>query len=463
MTTVLSSSFLERFRLTRFDGIVGITLAALAALTLLLIWRGDQVGVQVVGVSPAENAAAVSTRTSIQVTFDQTIRLPDSDLPLTITPPVSGTVRWVETTMTFSPAEALAPETTYTITLDEELESIRGRPLRGLLTWQFQTRRPQVLYIAPDAEQHDQLFIIDPTESEPTPLTDEPFGIADYNPSPDGSLIAYAAIREDQGSDLWAVTPDGERRPLLTCPEAVCERVVWTPGGERFIYERRNFIVPGAAPGPPRLWWFNPATGETLLVFEDNQIIGYGADWSPDGQWLAYVSPNTQGVQIYNINDGRSLVIPSRMGGIPVWSPQEDRLVVTDIQAGDEGFAVHLLTVSPESGDLADLSDPPLVEDGSPTWSPDGDWLAFTRKAAGTSMGKQLALMQADGSQVRDLTTNPDLHHGPPAWSPNGRYLVYQRFPLKEVGTLPSVWLMDLETDEVYQLVPLGNRPTWLP
>lgn len=456
---------LSRFNLTRFDGFVLAILLGLALLVALMIWRGDRIGVQVVNFTPAEQATGVSTQTFIRVTFDQTIVAAGSVLPLSFDPPLTGTTRWEGATLTFRPATPLTPDTTYTVTVDDRLESIEGRSIQGNLTWQFQTGRPRVLYAAPDAAGIEQLFVIDPAGGEPDQLTEEAFGIADYALSPDGTVIAYAAVREDQGSDLWTITPNGrERASLLPCPEAVCGRVAWVPDGRRFIYERRNFIIPGAAPGPPRLWWFDLATGETAPVFEDTQAIGYGASWSPDGQWLGYVSPDTQGIQIYNINDGRNSVVTSRMGGIPVWSPQENTLLVTDILAGDEGFAVHLLRVTPERGELIDLSESqPGVEDGSPVWSPDGAWIAFTRKSAGATMGKQIWLMRPDGSQARYLTSDPEIHHGLPAWSPDGRYLLYQRFPLKEVGTLPSVWLLDLETETARELVSVGNRPVWLP
>jgi Tol biopolymer transport system component len=65
-------------------------------------------------------------------------------------------------------------------------------------------------------------------------------------------------------------------------------------------------LVRGAEPDPPRLWWLDPASGETVSVFEDSQWLGYGARWSPDNRWLSYVSPSNQGVQVYNVDDGRN-------------------------------------------------------------------------------------------------------------------------------------------------------------
>lgn len=459
------SSLTARYHLSRFDQVVLLTLIGLALLTALFVWRGDRIGLQVVAVSPSPDATNVSARSPIQVTFDQTVVASGSLLPLTFSPPLTGTARWEEKTLTFWPARPLVAQTTYIVTLDDQLKSQQGRPLRGLQQWQFQTRRPSILYIAADDLAHDQLFVIDPVDKQIEQLTHEPFGISDYALAPDGNTIAFAALREDQGSDLGRINVDGTARSsLLACPEAICNQVVWQPDGRRFVYERRNFLVPGGAPGPPRLWWFNIADNNTVVIFEDTQEIGYGAGWSPDGQWLGYVSPSTQGIQLYHINDGRSLIIPSRMGGLPVWNPQGNDLLITDIQSTEAGFAVHLLRVFPETGQLEDISEGQSpIEDGAPVWSPDGAWIALTRKEAGAATGKQLWRMRADGSQAQALTSVPEIHHGLPAWSPDGQYLVYQRFVLKELGTSPSIWLVDLTTIEAQELVKAGNRPVWLP
>jgi TolB protein len=463
---MLNSLTLPHLKFSRFDAAVSLMLVGLALATALLFWRGDRVGVQVVQVSPVEGSTGVSTRAVLRVTFDQTMSTSERELPLTISPPVEGEVRWEGTSLIFSPVESLAPETLYTVTLAETLTSQQGRPVRGLSSWQFQTRQPRLLYVAPDADDHDQIFSLNPAEpGEPVRLTAEPLGVFDFALAPDGTTLVYAALREDGGSDLWAVATDGSNRsPLLTCSEAICNAAVWAPDGQRLVYERRTLLIPGGAPGPPRLWWLNPANGDSVPVFDDNQIIGYGAVWSPDGRWLSYVAPSSQGVQIYNVDDGQSFLVPSRMGGLAVWSPDSTTVLVADIQPSDTGFSVHLLKAIPQSGQLADISgEAAPVEDGSPVWSPNGEWIAFTRKPAGASMGKQIWRMRADGSEARYLTAEPDIHHGLPAWSPDGRYLVFQRFHLKELGARPSIWLLEVEAGQMRELVAAASRPVWLP
>jgi TolB protein len=451
--------------LSRLDQIALTFLLWLALLALILIWRGDQIGVQVVALSPAAGATNVSTRAIMQATFDQKIAAIGSGFPLSMTPPVSGTLRWEESTVAFVPAQALVPDTTYTVTLTANLQSQQGRPLHGPLTWQFHTRKPRVLYVASDAQGNDQLFIISLEGGTPTQVTREKLGVWDYTLSPDGSTIIYAALRQDGGSDLWVIASEGgEARQLLACPDAACSGATWSPDQKRLVYERRNMLVAGSAPGPPHLWWLDPATGETVPVFEDNQWLGYGTRWAPDSNWLSYVAPSSQGVQVYNVNDGRSFLIPSRMGALAVWSPRGDALLVTDIQQQPEGFAVHLLHADPTNGKLTDLSGQNAsVEDSSPAWSPDGGWIALTRKPAGASMGKQIWLMRPDGSEAHYLTNDTDIHSGLPEWSPDSRYLLYQRYPLKELGAQPGVWLLDIQTGKTQELVKPGNRPTWLP
>lgn len=450
--------------MTRFDRIILLVLLALAGLTAALVWRGDQVGIQVVALSPADNATGVSTRPTLRVTFSQPIANPD-DVTLTITPPISGTSRWQGDTLVFQPAALLQSDTNYRITIPAGLNGERGRTLLKPVTWQFQTGHPRVLYLGWNEADRNQLFVVPIGGGDPIALTPPESDILDYGVSPDGMTIAYSVFREDSGSDLWRV-PAGGGQPtlLLACPGAACSGPVWSPAGGRLLYERRNQAGPGGAPGAPRLWWLDTTTGQTSPLFEDSQWLGRAASFSSDGRWLAYAAPLAQEVQAYNLETGQTITQRSYTGERPAWHPAGDTFLFSDVFADAQSYDIRLLQIDVTTGITTPLSGLQAgINDGAAVWSPDGRWIALERKIGQETRGKQLWLMRADGSEARPLTNEPDVNHAMPAWSPDGRYLVFQRYPLTEAWADPAIWLYDTETGEMRQLAPAGLQPTWLP
>lgn len=324
--------------------------------------------------------------------------------------------------------------------------------------------RPLILYLGFDEYDHDQIYVVSPTTGQMTQLTQTPLGVIDLAVSPGGAIIAFSVWRDDDGSDLWVMETDsGKQSPLLTCPGLACSDPVWTPDGERLVYEQRLFLPDGTL-GQPRLWWLDPADGKTEPVFIDEARHGFAAGWSPDGQWLSYLLPDTEGVQIYNIDDGRGFVFPSQTGEQAVWHPQGNLLLVTHFSPGNEEFATHMLQIDPAQGSWIDLSgDGEPVEDGAPAWSPAGEWLAFTRKPALVSMGRQIWVMPEDGGEAQYLIAEPEFYHGRPAWSPDGKMLAFYRFSLQNPEGVPGVWLLDIESGQMQELASPGRQPVWLP
>lgn len=102
---------------SRFDGIVLATMLALLLGILLLVWRGDAVGLQLISTNPANNAQNVSTRANIRLTFDQPLTPAEAAAPLAFEPPVAGHSRTEGTTLIFTPDAPLAPGTTYHVQL----------------------------------------------------------------------------------------------------------------------------------------------------------------------------------------------------------------------------------------------------------------------------------------------------------------------------------------------------------
>jgi Tol biopolymer transport system component len=325
---------------------------------------------------------------------------------------------------------------------------------------------PRLLYIGWETESDfNQLYTIRPDGSDQLRLTNEPNGVLDFAIAPDGSRIVYSARNLDGSADLWQLDGNGgNRRQLLACGLAHCSQPAWHPDGRRLVYERRNIATPGAPPGPPRIWWLDSETGQTLAVFQDTQWLGLGAAFSPDGRWLSYIAPVNQEIQAYNLETGESVIIPSKSGEEAVWSLDSASLLVSEMQIDDERFVTHLFRANLADATLENLSGEGMdTNDGQPTYAPDGSWIAFNRKKPRAPMGKQLWLMRPDGEEQTALTDNANIHYGQPAWSPDGTHLVVQGYLLAEPGAQPTLWLVNLATKELTPITTPAIQPAWIP
>jgi len=187
--------------------------------------------------------------------------------------------------------------------------------------------------------------------------------------------------------------------------------------------------------------------------------------WSPDGQWLAYVSFETKhsGVYVQLVRSGERRQVSARAGinGAPEWSPDGRKLALT--LGGSSGNPdIYILNLA--SQDLTRITDDPAI-DTEPVWAPDGHSLYFTSDRAGSAQiyqigaqpgarpkritfggsynarprvspdGSQLAMVTLDNGAyrvaVQDLASGTVrvLSHGrldeSPSFAPNGATLIY--------------------------------------
>lgn len=339
---------------------------------------------------------------------------------------------------------------------------------------------PDVLYLGWDDSGRIQLYRQTPSVETAVPLTGHAQTIAGevttFSPSPNGDYIAYSLLSDEGGSEIRLISAaTGEDESLLLCPLAECSEMAWAPDNTRLVYERRE--LSGSTAGQPRLWWLDTISGETIPLIDEEKGPAYGATFSPDGQWLAYVSPVDEGVIVVNLNDGGQRLLPSATGVSPRWSPDSRSVVFSRhdliVRHGAEGdepgshdhdyaTAVHLYRQELTQPTAPRRLSPDLaVDDSAAAWSPDSQWLVIGRRAPETAGGRQLWMMRADGSEARQLTDDPTQHYGSVSWSPDGRYLLYQRYPVFVPDAQASVWMMELETGEERQLAVAGYVPRW--
>jgi dipeptidyl aminopeptidase/acylaminoacyl peptidase len=199
--------------------------------------------------------------------------------------------------------------------------------------------------------------------------------------------------------------------------------------------------------------------------------------WSPDGTRIAFQSTTTSGLWIVDIatRDAREIYAVDRENGQRRyvtqmdWSPNSEQIVFLD-----EVFGQSTQIVVVDAGGIqpARVLVSSYLGLGFPTWSPDGDKIAF-RSPAGVSSGPDdlfnLWVMNADGTDQIQLTQDISAFD-PPRWSPDGNWIAFagNRY-YEELETHVDLWLVERGGGEIKRLTrdEVGKSheamPMWSP
>lgn len=310
------------------------------------------------------------------------------------------------------------------------------------------------LYLVAAPDGRTQVWQRDVETEHAELIAQLPGAVAERAALPSAAQAVYAVARDDGapggGHDLWRVDVARRRaRRWLDCAPDDCRAPSPGPDGRSIVFTR-------VVDGRPTLWQLSLDARVPVPLFPAD-TPGHHAAWSPDGARVAYVDPAGR-VCVAAPGADEALCVPVLVDSPPVWSPYGGAVLITDIRL-ETGAASHILRLDAALGVLLNLSDTLGVEDDAPAWSPDGAWIAFRRRSAGTAMGKQLWLMRADGSDPRALTAEVAAYYGPPVWSPDGEMLIASR----HVEGKHEVLALSITSGTVTPMAPDGYLPLLLP
>ena len=152
-------------------------------------------------------------------------------------------------------------------------------------------------------------------------------------------------------------------------------------------------------------------TNERKWLHNPNAV---GMTWSPDGKWVAFSQRNAK-------QEGNLFVLELRTGK------------QKNITARWRGLGMNF---------------------SSPAWSGDGKWLALTCRLR-DEIRSNICIIKADGDGWKQLTNAADKHqYGGPSWSPDGEKIAFHG---------GGIFVMDRNGRNRIQLSPKGRHPDWSP
>ncbi len=152
-----------------------------------------------------------------------------------------------------------------------------------------------------------------------------------------------------------------------------------------------------------------------------HQTLSFSPDWSPEGDFLAYVSylDGAPGIYTAEIKTGtkKPLITSSDLDISPAYSPDGRRLAFSrSVGRGNS----EIFVAKRDGTGLEQLTRSSGI-DTNPSWSPDGKEIAFTSSRGGSP---QIYVMSADGSNLRRVTFEGDYNDGA-AWDPKSARIVH--------------------------------------
>jgi Tol biopolymer transport system component len=210
------------------------------------------------------------------------------------------------------------------------------------------------------------------------------------------------------------MNPNGTNQIRLTSNGFVDSSPTWSPDGKLIGFRSNRTGICCT------LWVMNgDGSNQRLLV----NLDGDSPVWSPNGTMIAFgADVNRNGTsQIFLANaDGTNIAQLTNVGAPnfdPTWSPDGNSIAFVSRRDGNRD--IYVIDVISRNETRLTFSP---ADDDEPSWSPDGLQIAFTSYRDGNA---EIYLMNSGGTNQFNISNNP-AHDDRPSWSPDSTRIVFQ-------------------------------------
>ena len=255
--------------------------------------------------------------------------------------------------------------------------------------------------------------------------------------------IAFKSQTSGFGAgEIYVADFDGYGVQPVTSDGAIVSKPAWVPGRMALYYT-------SYARGNPDIFFHSLSSGQRRVV-AGYSGLNTGAAVSPDGSKVAMILSKAGSPNVWVCNaDGSNLkrLTKGIEDSSPCWSP-DGQWICFATKMGRRALA----KVPAGGGEVQRVPTPGAPNPTEPDWSPDGKWIAFTSQAGDFSV----CVMSADGS-VAPVVVAPGQN---PSWSANSRTLVFNHGPNgRQVLSVLDVFTKQYK--DCHRAAGSNSQPAW--